>query len=66
VKPGLSGLGNGAKLCETPPEIEEVELFLGIATTEIKGWVTKIQFQRGRLTREQMLYPPFQPIALWV
>jgi hypothetical protein len=29
------------------------------ATTEIKGWVKKIQFQRGRLTREQMHHPPF-------
>jgi hypothetical protein len=33
-----------------------------IATTEVrvKGWVTKIQFQRGRLTREQM------QITLWI
>jgi hypothetical protein len=36
-----------------------------IATIEIKGWVTKIQFQRRRLTREQMHHPPFHQIALW-
>jgi hypothetical protein len=37
-----------------------------IAATEVKGWVTKIQFYRGRLTREQMHHPPFHWIALWV
>jgi hypothetical protein len=37
---------------------EGVEFSQEIATTEVKGWVTKIQFQRGRLTREQMHYPP--------
>jgi hypothetical protein len=37
-----------------------------IATTRIKGWVTKLQFQRGRLTGEQMHHPPFHRIALWV
>jgi hypothetical protein len=38
---------------------------LKIATIEVKGWVTKIQFQR-RLRREQMNHPPFHRIALWV
>jgi hypothetical protein len=37
-----------------------------IDTTKVKGWVTKIQFQRGRLKREQKDYPPFRQIALWV
>jgi hypothetical protein len=35
-----------------------------IATTKAKGWITKIQFQRGRLTREQMHHPLFHWIAL--
>jgi hypothetical protein len=39
---------------------------LKTATTEVKGWVTKIQFQRGRLTREQMHHLPFYWIALWL
>jgi hypothetical protein len=29
LKPGLLGLGSRAKVCETPPGIREVELFLG-------------------------------------
>jgi hypothetical protein len=37
-----------------------------IATTEVKGSITKIQFQRGRLTREQMHHPPFHQIAFCV
>jgi hypothetical protein len=36
------------------------------ATTEMKELVTKIQFKRGRLTREQMQHSPFHWIALWV
>jgi hypothetical protein len=42
-----------------------VELFPGNSHTEVKGRVTKIQFQRGRLTRDQMHHPPFHQIALW-
>jgi hypothetical protein len=41
-------LGDGAKVCETPLGIQEVGLFLG-NSQDVKGWVTKIQFQRGRL-----------------
>jgi hypothetical protein len=37
-----------------------------IDATEVKGLVTKIQFQRGRLTTEQIHHPPFHQIALWV
>jgi hypothetical protein len=64
VKPGLSRLESEAKVCETPLGIRKFELFLGIATTKVKGWITKIQFQRGRLTREHMHHPPFHQLAL--
>jgi hypothetical protein len=37
-----------------------------IPTTKVKGWVTKIQFQRERLKKEQKHHPPFHQIALWV
>jgi hypothetical protein len=37
-----------------------------IVTTKVKGWMTKIQFQRGRLTREQLHHPPFHWIVHWV
>jgi hypothetical protein len=45
---------------------EGVEIFQEIATTKVKGWVTKIQFQSRRLPREQTHHPPFHWIALWV
>jgi hypothetical protein len=35
VKLGLSGLGSGAKVCETPPGIREVEYLLGFFTSKI-------------------------------
>jgi hypothetical protein len=35
VKPGLSGLGSGAKMYETPPGIREVEHLLGFLTSKI-------------------------------
>jgi hypothetical protein len=44
---------------------EGLSFSLEIATTEVKGWVTKIQFQRGRLIREWMYHTPFHQIALW-
>jgi hypothetical protein len=37
-----------------------------IATTEVKQWVKKIQFQKGKLTREWMHHPPFHQIGLSV
>jgi hypothetical protein len=49
-----------------PWKLERLRFSWEIATTEVKGWVAKIQFQRGRLTREQMHHPPFHQIALWV
>jgi hypothetical protein len=54
------------KVCATPPRVREVELFPGNSYNRVKGWITKIQFQKGRLTREQMHHPPFHWIALWV
>jgi hypothetical protein len=70
VKLGISGLGSRVKVCEIPPGIcvrhlQELELSSSweITTTEVKEWVTKIQFQRGRLTREEMHHPPFHQIA---
>jgi hypothetical protein len=44
---------------ETPLGIREVELFPGNSHNEVKEWVTKIQCQIGRFTREQMHYLPF-------
>jgi hypothetical protein len=52
------------KVCETLPGIRNFSQEK--ATTEVKGWVTKIELQRGRLTREQMHHLPFHQIALWV
>jgi hypothetical protein len=54
--------------CKKPPVLGSrgLSLSLEIATTKVKGWVTKIQLQRGRLTREQMHHPPFHQIVLWV
>jgi hypothetical protein len=56
-----------AKVFTIPPRVNRGFSFSWeIATTEVKGWITKIQFQRGRLTRKQMHHPPFHQIALWV
>jgi hypothetical protein len=52
--------------CKKPPVLGRLSFSWEIATTKVKGWVTKIQFQRQRLTREQMHHPPFHLIALWV
>jgi hypothetical protein len=38
-----------------------------IASTEVKGWVTKIQFQRGRLTKKtdvSSTIPPDSPLGM--
>jgi hypothetical protein len=37
--------------------------FLKISTTKVKGWITKIQFQRRKLTREDTS-STFHQIAL--
>jgi hypothetical protein len=51
--------------CKKPPVLESLFSW-EIATIKFKGWLTKIQFQRGRLTREEMHHPPFHWIGLWV
>jgi hypothetical protein len=55
-------------MCETPLRVNGgLSFSQKMATTKVKEWITKkIQFQRGRLTREQMHHPPFHWIALWV
>jgi hypothetical protein len=56
----------GVKYKKPPVVGGELSSSLKIVTTEVKGRVTKIQFKRGRLTREQMHHPPFHQIALWL
>jgi hypothetical protein len=61
--------GAGQKYCvmwkcvRHPQELGGLN-FLRNSHNQAKGQVTKIQFQRGRLTREQMHHLPFHWIAL--
>jgi hypothetical protein len=73
VKPCLSGSGSGAeilryeKVCKTPLRVNgDLSFSQETVITEIKGWITKIQFQRGKLLREQMHHPLFHQTALWI
>jgi hypothetical protein len=52
---------------QKPPVLgERLNFSQEIATAEVKTWVTKIQFQRVRLTREQMHHLPFHWRSLWL
>jgi hypothetical protein len=52
--------------CKKLPVLGVLSFSQAIATTKVKGCRTKLQFQRGRLTREQMHHLPLHQIALWV
>jgi hypothetical protein len=67
----FQGVGRGAevlcyvKVYETPPRVRgAISFSWEIATTKVKGWTTKIQFQRGRLTENRCIIHYSSPLAV--